>query len=112
MNNKGQSLIAFILLLPVIFVLTTGIWELGNIAYINSKTEEEITSIIKYGLKHIEEENIEEKINTLLDKNIEATKQVNIEENKIIIKIKYNYQNLYSKYIKPIEKLNPHAVHF
>ena len=83
MNNKGQSLIAFILLLPVIFVLTTGIWELGNIAYINSKTEEEITSIIKYGLKHIEEENIE--------------------ENKIIIKIKYNYQNLYSKYIKPIE---------
>ena len=103
MNNKGQSLIAFILLLPVIFVLTTGIWELGNIAYINSKTEEEITSIIKYGLKHIEEENIEEKINTLLDKNIEATKQVTIEENKIIIKIKYNYQNLYSKYIKPIE---------
>ena len=103
MNNKGQSLIAFILLLPVIFVLITGIWEIGNISYISSKTDEEIKSALKYGLKHIEEENIKDKIEMLLDKNIEGTNEIVIEENKIIIKSNYKYQNLYSKYIKPIE---------
>lgn len=103
MNNKGQSLVAFILLLPVIFVFVTGIWEIGNISYINSKTDEEIKSILKYGLKHIEEENVQEKITTLLDKNVEASKEIIVEENKIVIKTNYEYQNLYSKYIKPIE---------
>ena len=103
MNNKGQSLIAFILILPVIFVFTTGLWEIGNISYINNKIKQETISIIKYGLKHIEEENINEKIHTLLDKNIEGNKEVKIETNEIIITINYKYQNLYSKYIKPIE---------
>lgn len=103
MNNKGQSLIAFILLIPVIFVFTIGIWELGNISYINNKTDEDIKSALKYGLNHIEDDNIEEKIKTLLDKNIEGTKEIIIENDKIIIKTEYIYQNLYSKYIKKIK---------
>ncbi|MBR3229225.1 MAG: pilus assembly protein [Bacilli bacterium] len=103
MNNKGQSLIAFIILLPVIFILITGLWEIGNISYISGKTDKEIKSALKYGLKHIEEENIVEKIKTLLDKNIEAAKEITIGENEIIIKTTYKYKNIYSKYIKPIE---------
>ena len=100
MNNKGQSLIAFILILPVIFVFITGLWEIGNISYINSKIDEEIKSTLKYGLKHIEEDNIKEKIQTLLDKNIEGQKEITIEENKILIKINYKYESFYSKLLK------------
>lgn len=103
MNNKGQSLVAFILLLPPIFILITGIWEIGNITYINNKIESETISSLKYGLKHIEEENIQDKIKILLDKNIEGTKEIIIEPNEIIIKVNYKHNNLYSKYIKPIE---------
>ena len=100
MNNKGQSLIAFILILPVIFVFITGLWEIANISYINSKIDEEIKSTLKYGLKHIEEDNIKEKIQTLLDKNIEGQKEITIEENKILIKINYKYESFYSKLLK------------
>ncbi len=103
LNNSGQSLVAFIILLPVIFVLITGIWEISNISYQNNKIEEEIKYVLRYGLKHLEEENIEEKLKTLLDKNIEGTKEINIEPDKIIIKTSYNYKNIYSKYIKPIK---------
>ena len=103
LNNKGQSLVAFIILLPVIFILITGIWEISNISYKSTKIDKEIKSALNYGLKHIEEENIREKIETLLNKNIEGTKEITIEENKIIIKTNYKYKNIYSKYIKPIE---------
>lgn len=102
MNNKGQSLIAFILLLPVVFVFVTGLWEIGNISYVSSKMDMQTESALKYGLKHLSEEGIKDKIELLLDKNFEGTKEVTIGENDIIIKVNYVYHNLYSKYIKPI----------
>lgn len=103
MDNKGQSLVAFILLLPAMFLLLTGVWEIGNLSYINNKIEEEMISSLKYGLKHIEEDNIKDKVKSLLDKNLDGTKEVIVEGNEIIIKVNYKYINLYSKYIKPIE---------
>ena len=103
MNNKGQSLIAFILLLPVMFVFILGIWEIGNISYFRSNVDRSAESALNFGLKHIEEDDVQSKILKVLDKNFEGTKEVVIENDKIVIKVKCEYHNLYSKYIKPIE---------
>lgn len=48
MNNKGQSLVLFILLLPLIFIVIALILEVGFL-YINKK---QIDSEIRYALKN------------------------------------------------------------
>ena len=100
MDNKGQSLIIFIILLPVIILMITGIWEIGNIMVVQTKYEREIKDTIKYGLKHLDEENIREKLKTLLNKNVEGNKEITIKESEITIKINYTYKSLYSSIIK------------
>ena len=100
MNNKGQSLIAFILLLPVIFLFITGLWEIGNLAYINSKNDFEVKSALKYGLKNIDDENINEKLITILDKNIDGANEVTVGDNEIIIRVSYKYKSIFSDLIK------------
>ena len=105
MDSKGQSLIAFIILLPVVFIMIAGIWEIGNIMVVQTKYEREIKDTIKYGLKHIDEENIKEKIETLLNNNLEGDKEITITENEIIIKIEYTYNNIYKRVIKNKRKV-------
>lgn len=91
MNNKGQSLVAFILLLPVILLFMTSLWEIGDASVTKAKYENEIKSTIKYGLNHLEEENIREKIENLIF-DLKGPKIITIEENKIAIKYEYSYQ--------------------
>ena len=100
MNNKGQSLVIFILLLPVIFILITGLWEIGNLSITQNRYKREIQDTIKYGLNHIEEENIEEKLLNLLNTNLEGTKDVRIENEEIEITVEYQYNSIYKAILK------------
>lgn len=72
LNNKGQSLVVFVILLPILLLFMAFIFELGNITYLKNKYENEIKSTIEYGLKHQEDENLESKLNRLLDENLEG----------------------------------------
>ena len=53
MDNKGQSLVIFVLLLPIIFIILSIIWELGNMQLQISQYENAIKDNIKYGLSII-----------------------------------------------------------
>ena len=104
MTNKGQSLVVFVLLLPIIFILITIVWELGNLSIIQSKYENEIKDIITYGLKHQDDPNINQKLNELLDSNLDGTKVVTNENNTIKINVKNEYNSIYKAIFK--EKFN------
>ena len=100
LNSKGQSLVVFVVLLPVLLLFMAFIFELGNITYLKNKYENEIKSTIEYGLKHQEDENLESKLNRLLDKNIEGNKEISITENSIEIHITHNPNGIYSELFK------------
>lgn len=87
MDKKGQSLVIFVMLLPIIFVLILILGEVGNLLITQNKYESESRRVIKYGLKHIEEENIESKLNELININVEGEKTVSIKDSIIEIKI-------------------------
>lgn len=94
MNSKGQSLVLFILTLPLIFIIFMLIIDLGNLSYTKKKYEEDIKSTIKYGLNNLDEENILDKMNKLLESNINAEKNIKIENNVIMISVKDKKLNL------------------
>jgi len=99
MTNKGQSLVIFVLLIPIIFILITLIWELGNLSLVQSKYESEIKEAIAYGLRH-ENENLKEKVTELLDSNIEGEKDIEVSDGKIKIHVKKQYNTIYRAIFK------------
>ena len=104
MTNKGQSLVVFVILLPVLFILITLVWEIGNLSLTQSKYESEIKDTITYGLKHKEDPEINQKMKDLLDSNIEGEKTITKNENVIKINVKNEYKTIYKPILK--EKLD------
>lgn len=100
MTNKGQSLVIFVLLFPIIFLLITLVWELGNISLIENKLNSEIKHAINYYFAHENEEDNIEKTKELLEKNIDAQQDVQVAEETIKIHINKQYNAIYKAILK------------
>ena len=101
MNSKGQSLVIFVILIPIFFVLVTGLWEIGNLSLTINKYENEIKDVIKYCLKN-DEKDIN-KINILLNSNLNGKKDIEINDNVIKIHVIDEYKGLYKPILKNID---------
>lgn len=106
MNNKGQSLVVFVFLIPVIFLIIGFIFELGDYTYQKNKYENEIKYTLQYGLKHFEDENLNEKLTKLLDKNLEGNKEINISDSEIKVHVLYKPKGIYSNLFKNKFEIN------
>ena len=87
MNRKGQALVAFVLLLPIMFMLIGLIIDCGYLYIEKRNVDNNIKDALEYGLKHIEEDNIENKIKKQLNLNIEEIEILNISINNKIIEV-------------------------
>ena len=95
MNNKGQSLVIFIIILPILLLLFALIWEIGNFGFTINRYEKEIKDTIKYGLDNIDNIN-EEKLTILLKQNINGKINVEISNKVIKVNVKEKYDNLFN----------------
>jgi len=81
MNNKGQSLVLFILIIPILLGIVVLVIDVGNAIYEKNKINSTIEMIIEYGLEdNYNKEQLEELINYNLNNN---NYSVNI-DNKVI----------------------------
>jgi len=89
MKNKGQVLVLFVILLPVILLIMLMGIEFGKLYMEKIKTTNIIKETITYGLKHLTKPEINENINNLIDFNIKniENKSIFISEDEIRIKI-------------------------
>lgn len=89
MNNKGQVLVLFVIILPIILLLLIMTIEVGDIYLDKEKTKNTIKEIIRDNLK---QEPNSEKINTLINQNIKDIEEKNIfiSEDEIRIYISQN----------------------
>jgi len=78
MNNKGQSLVVFVLVLPLIILIIAGIMEVGRLYLTKTEYENNIIETINFGLDNLDKDNVKEKMMTLLDENISGTKNIQI----------------------------------
>lgn len=98
MDNKGQSLVMFVLLLPIILVLVAGVIDLGNYSVTKGKYENEIKSTIKYGLNHPDVSTSD--LEKLLNSNLTGVKKIDKSDNMIKIKVTTKVNSLFSNIIK------------
>ena len=88
MNNKGQSLILFVLLVPVIFLVLMMVYDIGSMVLLKNELNDINYMVIDYGIEHIGEENIEITLNELIVKNKnDVNVNIKIQEDKLYIDI-------------------------
>jgi len=90
-NNKGQVLVLFVILIPIIILLLLITIEIGNIYLEKIKTKNIIKEIITDNLNNYDEKS-NERINILIEKNIDniKTKEIFTSEDEIRIILKQN----------------------
>lgn len=96
MDSKGQTLVIFVLILPILLLLFALIWEVGNLGLTINKYETEIKDTIEYGLNHLDDENLEEVLTNLLKANLEGDINVEINNQVIKVNVKQKYDALFN----------------
>ena len=96
MDSKGQTLVIFVLILPILLLLFALIWEVGNLGLTINKYETEIKDTIEYGLNHLDDENLEDILTNLWKANLEGDINVEINNQVIKVNVKQNYDALFN----------------
>lgn len=99
LNNKGQSLVLFILILPILLLVFILVFEIGNVYTSKSELDDINYLVIDYGLDHITETNLEVKLIELikLNSNDLFYISVNVEDSKINVTTKRKVKGILSK---------------
>ena len=97
MNNKGQSLVLFVLLIPIILGSIVLVVDLGRTVVAKNSINNKIELVIEYGL----EDNLtSEELTKLLEYNLEDCENiVNVENNIIEINSKTYVEGIISNII-------------
>lgn len=101
MNKNGQTLILFVLLLPVLIVLLAFVVDTGIVLQEKTRVNSLVKTILKTTHEEYLEENYQEKVLDLLNKNnIPVEKfdlKITVEEIKI--QIEYQKESIFGKII-------------
>jgi len=103
-DNRGQVLVAFVILIPIIIMLMVLIIDVGLLYTEKRNTENVVKDIISYGLDNLdlEEGILQTKLTKLVNANLNDVKLLNIEitENSIEINITRNKKSEFSNIYK------------
>lgn len=96
LNNKGQSLAMFIILIPVILIMFVFVYDVGNSIYEKNRLSNACEAAMDYGLSNIEQVTENDLINLIM-KNTNNVNNISvvIENNEIEIKALKEIDNIF-----------------
>ena len=97
-NNKGQSLVMFVLIIPIFLLILTLIYDVGNAIYEKDRLSNTNYLTIEYGLNNIDTVT-ENDLKNLIEQNTSNLKYiyVTIEDNQIEIKMEKDAKSIIGK---------------
>lgn len=104
MNNKGQTLVLFVLLLPLIFIFIAMVLETGSLLIIRKQVDDEIKQTIKYGLKleDTDPSEVSDKMKKMLIDNLgsDIKCEIKIATSDIHVEVIKKYHGLFPTIVK------------
>ena len=101
MNNKGQSLVSFVLLVPIIFLILWMVHDVASMVLLKSELNNINYMVVNYGLDHLDDNDIVNKLEELINKNKSGVNiSVNIESEKLYVVISDHIDNKLSLFNK------------
>ena len=97
-NNKGQSLVMFVLIIPIFLLILTLVYDVGNAIYEKDRLSNTNYLTIEFGLNNIDTVT-ENDLKNLIEQNTSNLKYiyVTIEENQIEIKMEKDAKSIIGK---------------
>ena len=101
LNNRGQSLVMFVVIVPLLLLVLAMVVDIGNL--VNNKIE--INSVnklaISYGIDNIDKDNIENEVKNIINKNYKDIDdiKISIQDEKISIDLKYYSKSIFGNII-------------
>lgn len=98
LNNKGQSLVMFIVIIPILIIILAFVYDIGTVIYEKNSLSNTNYMVIDYGLSNIDKVSENELIDLVLKNNKKVNNVSVIIENKTInIKIIKEYKGVIGK---------------
>ena len=87
MNNKGQTLVIFVIILPILLIMLTLIIDLGFLYIEKRNISNNVYDSVEYYLENIDDEEVKTDVEKLLNKNIKNIEDIKIIENEEYVEI-------------------------
>lgn len=87
LNNKGQSLVLFVLILPILLLILILVIDVGKIILLRHELSNISEIVLDYGIDNIEKENIDVELKELIKMNKSDIDKINvyIEDGKMFV---------------------------
>ena len=87
MNNKGQSLVLFVLVIPITFMVLLMVYDIGNMVLLKNELNDINYLVVDYGIDVMTLDDKEEKVRELINKNKSDIDNIdiNFEDDKIYV---------------------------
>lgn len=88
MNNKGQTLVLFVLILPILVLAMAVLVEVGDLLVYQKKLEHNAKSVAEYGIDNIEDLNIKFKLEQLNQENFGGKAKIKVTNEYVSVTVK------------------------
>ena len=97
LNNKGQVLVIFVILLPIFLIILTGIVDVALLNIEKKKLDNNTHDAVEFYLDNYDDSNVENDTKELLNKNLKDI-NITIKDNgeTLTIKVIKKYKSIYS----------------
>ena len=95
-NNKGQTLVLFVLIIPILLLIIYAIINIGKMSFLRNELDSINYIAIDYGLNNIDKENLSDKLKEIIKKNDSNIDNINIDikDNEIKVILEDDYKLL------------------
>ncbi len=101
MNNKGQTLVLFLFIIPIIFLIFMVIYQVGTAELDKKKLNDRVNTMVEYGINHWSEEDIKEKMIEMFKKDFPKVAldniEIKLETGKVTMTVTQDYEILFIK---------------
>ena len=98
MNDKGQVLVAFILMIPIILLIFVAITDIGLSNIEDRRVDNTVKNSVKYGINNLDKENVKDMMKSLIMDNLKNVDtisiDVDIDNNYVKATVNVKYEGL------------------
>ena len=101
LNNKGQSLVLFIVVLPILLLILVLVIDIGRIIVLKQELDNINKIALDYGLDNLEIDNLNDKMVEIIKLNNNEIDDINInlENNKLYIELNIDMGGMLSELV-------------
>ena len=101
LNNKGQSLVLFIVVLPILLLILVLVIDIGRIIVLKQELDNINKITLDYGLDNLEIDNLNDKMVEIIKLNNNEIDDINInlENNKLYIELNIDMGGMLSELV-------------